>query len=117
MKRTQRVCKQCEKLFYGDPDCLLCPECAKKARASSVMRDRACIDCEGKKVSGLQARGSSGSHETMQTERSDASDRECGHLPDMRTRIYSRIWPSEILLGGLSADRCAGMAEGKKKRV
>lgn len=43
--KTQRACKQCGKIFYGNMDCLLCPECAKESRIKNVVRDRICIDC------------------------------------------------------------------------
>ena len=43
--RTQRNCKHCGKIYYGDVDSLYCPECAQSARKNNVVRDRICIDC------------------------------------------------------------------------
>lgn len=45
MSRTQRCCKNCGKIFFGNIDSLMCPECAKISRKQNVIRTRICIDC------------------------------------------------------------------------
>ena len=45
--KALRKCKCCEKNFWADAgsDVYICPECAKKARSSSVLRTRVCQMC------------------------------------------------------------------------
>lgn len=54
--RTQRLCKQCGKIFFGNPDCTMCPECAKASRAKNVIRERICMDCGRNFEGGPRAR-------------------------------------------------------------
>lgn len=68
--RTQRACKQCGKIFYGDVDSLYCPECAKVARKSNVIRDRVCIDCGATFQGGPRARRCPGCRHSAKMEAS-----------------------------------------------
>lgn len=43
--RTQKVCQDCGKPFYGGKDCFYCPGCAKKKKSDTVKRIRVCQDC------------------------------------------------------------------------
>lgn len=44
-RRTLRTCTKCGKIFQGDIDSILCPNCARESRKQSTIRDRICIDC------------------------------------------------------------------------
>lgn len=40
-----RKCPECGKMFPGNGDSRLCPECVRESRKQGVIRDRICVDC------------------------------------------------------------------------
>ena len=56
MRKVQRCCSKCGKIFYGDPSLRMCPDCAKESRSQNVIRDRICIDCGASFPGGPRAR-------------------------------------------------------------
>lgn len=56
VKRTQKACQVCGKLFYGGMDCFYCPQCAKDKKIDTVVKIRTCQDCGLEFYGGPRAR-------------------------------------------------------------
>lgn len=80
-KPKEKICQECGTHFWGSPGKYYCDACAKKVRASRVVRERTCIDCGATFMGGPKALRCTACRKAKQLERQRQARKEGSKRP------------------------------------